>query len=152
MPAEIQNPVDVPCHDAQGRFVASVRIWSKRKESGTDVHQSDLMLLPASEARALDEYPVQLRERGRYTYRIYSQEEGLLLREARGVSRNPAVDGSGEIEPGDYCGVLPLVLVRSDDETAVGEGLVEVRSVKMHYREHYKGMLSHRKAMCRTFT
>jgi predicted component of viral defense system (DUF524 family) len=142
MPAEIQNPVDVPCHDANGRFVGSVRIWSKRKDSGTDIHQSDLISLPVSEARDRDEYPVQLRERGRYTYRIYPQEGGLLLREARGVSRNPAVDGSGEIEPGDYCGVLPLVLVRSEDETHVGEGLVEVRSVKMHYREHYKGMLS----------
>ena len=142
MPAEIANPVDVPCHDTQGRLVASIRIWTKRKDQGTDVHQSDLILLPIAEARARGEHPVQLRERGRYIYRIIPEEAGLALKEAQGVTRNPGVAGSGEIEPGDHCGILPLVVVRSGDETPVGMASVEVRSVKMHYREHYRGMLS----------
>ena len=98
--------------------------------------------MPVSEALALGELPVQLRERGRYIYRIESEEPGLLLKEARGVSRNPGAVGSGEIEPGDHCGILPFVVVRSGDQTLVGTGSVEVRSVKMHYREHYRGMLS----------
>jgi hypothetical protein len=142
MPAEIVNPVDVPCHDTQGRLVASIRIWTKRKDQGTDVHQSDLILLPVTEASALGEHPVQLRERGRYIYRIDSEETGLVLKEARGVTRNPGAVGSGEIEPGDHCGILPLIVVRSGDEKLVGTASVEVRSVKMHYREHYRGMLS----------
>jgi predicted component of viral defense system (DUF524 family) len=142
MPAAIANPVDVPCHDEQGRLVATIRIWSKRKDQGTDVSQSDLISLPVAEARARGEHLVQLRERGRYIYRIYPEKLGLLLKEARGVTRNPGAIGSGEIEPGDHCGILPLVLVSSGDEKVVGTASVEVRSVKMHYREHYRGMLN----------
>lgn len=137
------SEVDVPCLDSQGRFVATVRIWPKRRDQGSHPAQADLVIRDTAEAGAAGECPVQLRERGRYTYQILSGESGVLLREARGISRNPSAPDRGDIEPGDYCGTLPLVVVRQgEEEIPVGTGTVEVRSVKMHYREHYRSMLS----------
>ena len=77
---------------------------------------------------------------------IRDQMTDLMLREERGVTRNPAAIGGhdeGFIEPGDQCGVLPLVVVRADDATPLASAAVEVRSVKLNYREHYRGMLDY---------
>jgi hypothetical protein len=66
------------------------------------------------------------------------------LKEERGIiaSLDPDAAGTGEIETGDYCGLLPLVVVRRSDGVEVARGAVEVRSVKLNYREHYRGMLN----------
>ncbi len=80
---------------------------------------------------------MQLRERARYAYRVIGgagAEYGL--KEGRGIAAglDPDAPGTGEIETGDYCGVLPLVVVR--------------RSVKLNYRDHYRGMLNHIAERC----
>ena len=74
-----------------------------------------------------------------------------MLDEKRGVTRSPAAMGGhdeGFIEPGDQCGVLPLTIVRASDPTPLARAAVEVRSVKMNYREHYRGMLNHIAEQC----
>ena len=148
MPAEIQPSFLVPCRDAQGRVVAKVQIWSTRKTNGGSGEIADLIRWTDAEAEARNEEPVQLRERGRYIYKIVPAGIDLALEELPGISRSPAATGEGFIEPGDQCGVLPLTLVREGDPTPVARGAVEVRSVKLNYREHYQGMLNHIAGKC----
>ena len=149
MPAEASNGEEVPCHDARGRLVARVRIWSRRRKDGGGALEhpelADLVRWPALEARTRGEEPVQLRERARYSYRVIAEAgEDWDLKEDRGIvaAQDPDALGTGEIETGDYCGVLPLVVVRRSDGAEVARGAVEVRSVKLNYRDHYRGMLS----------
>lgn len=147
MPAEVQPSFSVPCRDGQGWVIATVQIWSTRKPNGRDGEVADLIRWPDAEAEARGEEPVQLRERGRYIYKILGGE-GLALEESPAITRSPAEAGEGFIEPGDQCGVLPLTVVREDDSTPVARGAVEVRSVKLNYREHYQGMLEHIAGKC----
>ncbi|MCF7674096.1 MAG: DUF2357 domain-containing protein [Akkermansiaceae bacterium] len=142
MPAEVQRSFLVPCRDAQGREIAKVQIWSTRKANGGSGEIADLIRWTDAEAEAMNEEPVQLRERGRYLYKIVDGEAGLAMEELPGISRSPAAPGEGFIEPGDQCGILPLTLVREGNSTPVARGAVEVRSVKLKYREHYQGMLN----------
>jgi hypothetical protein len=147
MPAEPQNPAQVECRTPAGRVIARVSIWPTRDtESRGEAHP--LVRWPEAEAQARNEEPVQLRERSRYVYRLeaFDGHVDLKLREERGVTRNPAALGGhdeGFIEPGDQCGVLPLVVVRAGDATPLASAVVEVRSVKIGYREHYRGMLDY---------
>lgn len=148
MPAEVQPSFPVPCRDARGRVVATVRIWSTRKVNGGSGEIADLIRWTDVEAEARNEEPVQLRERGRYIFKIIPADSGLVLEELPGISRSPAAAGEGFIEPGDQCGVLPLTLVKEGDSNPVARGAVEVRSVKLNYRDHYQGMLSHIAGKC----
>lgn len=150
MPAEVQASFAVPCVDAQGRAIATVKIWSARKPTVATGEIADLIRWPDAEAQARGEEPVQLRERGRYIYQIQIEngETGIVLEERPGISRSPVTGLEGFIEPGDQCGVLPLTLLREDDLSPVAWGAVEVRSVKLHYREHYQGMLNHIAGKC----
>jgi predicted component of viral defense system (DUF524 family) len=127
--------------------IVTVQIWSTRKPNGRDGEVADLIRWPDAEAEARGEEPVQLRERGRYIYKIL-EGEGFALEESPAISRSPAEAGEGFIEPGDQCGVLPLTLVREADSAPVARGAVEVRSVKLNYREHYQGMLEHIAKKC----
>ena len=56
----------------------------------------------------------------------------------------------GLIEPLDHCGLLPLTVIRRGDalERPLARGSVEVRSLKIGYREHYRGMLSYIAEKC----
>ena len=141
MSPEVPSPAHVPCRDAQGRVIATVLIWNARKEKEVTGEAADLIRWSETEAEIRSEEPVQLRERGRYVYQINSDDPVLILQERPGVSRSPASSRDGLIEPGDQCGVLPLTILRGIDSTPVAAGAVEFRSIKLHYREHYRGML-----------
>jgi predicted component of viral defense system (DUF524 family) len=145
MAAEIQSSFAVPCRDTQGRVVANVRIWSARRATVASGESADLIRW--SEAESMGEEQVQLKERGRYLYKIEGAS-GLELEESSAIFPSPAAPGEGFIEPGDQCGVLPLVLIRKSDSTPLARGAVEVRSLKLHSREHYKGMLKHIASKC----
>jgi predicted component of viral defense system (DUF524 family) len=105
-----------------------------------------LLVLDNETASALGESPIQLRERSRYEY-VVEQDKifsfRLVLLNERGIQQSAIDSQRGIIEPGDYCGSLPLKLVREGDEEQrpIAQGIVEVRSVKLDYRSHYRGML-----------
>jgi predicted component of viral defense system (DUF524 family) len=139
MAAEIQNPAKVPCRDAQGRVAAVVWIWTARKGSGGAGETADLIRWSDVEAEARSEEPVQLRERGRYVFQIKDCEAPWTLEEGAAITRSPAKPNEGFIEPGDQCGVLPLTLLH--EGVVMARGAVEVRSIKLNYRDHYRGML-----------
>ena len=54
------------------------------------------------------------------------------------------------IETQDHCGLLPLTVIRRSDalQRPLTPGSVEVRSLKLGYREHYRGMLSYIAEKC----
>jgi hypothetical protein len=151
MPAEAQNPASVDCKTPEGRVLAHIQLWPT-KDGGLIGEAHPLVSWSEAEAQARSEERVQLRERCRYFYRLVALDgtKDLALREERGVTRSPASTGrqdEGFIEPGDQCGVLPLVITRGID-LPVARAAVEVRSMKMGYREHYRGMLDHIAKQC----
>lgn len=152
MAAEPQNPAQVDCRTPEGRILARIRLWPTH-DAGLTGEAHPLVRWPDAEAQARSEEPVQLRERCRYVYRLEPLDgtTDLVLCEERGVTHSPAATGGrdeGFIEPGDQCGVLPLVVMRGGDSTPLARAAVEVRSVKMGYREHYRGMLDYIATQC----
>jgi predicted component of viral defense system (DUF524 family) len=150
MAAQPQSPAVVECKTPEGRTLAQVLIWPPRDSETRTGESHPLVRWSEVEAHERGEEPVQMRERGRYIYRLKPADgvtHTLALLEGRGITRSPASDGGndeGFIEPGDHCGLLPIVVVRRDDNSCspLARGAVEVRSLKLGYREHYRGMLS----------
>ena len=151
MAAEPQNPAHIDCRTLDGRILARIVLWPTR-DIGLTGESHPLVRWPEAEAHARGEEPVQLRERCRYIYRLESLDgtSNLLLREDRGVTRSPAAVGGDEgfIEPGDQCGVLPLIVIRGNDFIPLAHAAVEVRSMKMGYHDHYRGMLDYIATRC----
>jgi len=140
----------VECRTQEGRLLAIVEIATLARTEPSSVGQHSLLLLTAEDAGRNGEERLQLRERGRYEYRLKpvagAHDDLVLLRE-RGVQPSPVAgtrEDRGLIEPQDYCGLLPLTVIRRGDPTfsPLARGAVEVRSVKLGYREHYRGMLT----------
>jgi predicted component of viral defense system (DUF524 family) len=154
MPAQPQNPAQLDCRTPRGRILARLYIWPLRQAEGLTGEENPLIRWSDAEAQAYSEEPIQLRERGRYIYQLEPLDgapDDLRLAEERGITRNPSATrgrDSGFIEPGDQCGVLPLTVTRASDPTPLAHAAVEVRSVKMGYREHYRGMLNHIAEKC----
>jgi len=154
MSAEPQNPAQVDCRTPQGRILARLYLWPPRRSEAFAGEEHPLIRWPEVEAQARSEEPVQVRERGRYVYHLKPEPGApgdLMLAEERGITHSPAAEpgsDAGFIEPGDQCGVLPLTIVRASDPTPLARAAVEVRSVKMNYREHYRGMLNYIAEQC----
>jgi predicted component of viral defense system (DUF524 family) len=150
MPAEAQNPAVMECRTPQGLVLARVFVWPPRGSENLGGEAHPLIRWTDAEAQTRGEEAVQLRERCRYVYRLKPADGvtlPLALVEGRGITHSPAAEegeDEGFIEPGDHCGLLPLVVTRKGDDTLtpLARGAAEVRSVKLGYRDHYRGMLS----------
>lgn len=141
----------VECRTAEGRLLAVVEIVAPVSSAALPWEAQPLVLFSAEEARRNGEEPLQLRERGRYEYRLKPEpgaptDLGLLPQRGIQPSR---VESQGEerglIEPQDHCGLFALTVVRRGDtlQRPLARGSVEVRSMKLGYRDHYRGMLSY---------
>jgi len=147
--AEARQHGQVECRTPEGRLLATVDIVTLTRSEPSAVQQRSLIVLSADEARQNSEERLQLRERGRYEYRLKpvgGAPDGLALLPQRGVQPSPVAEELGDrglIEPQDYCGLLPLTVIsRNNPDKPLARGSVEVRSVKLGYREHYRGMLT----------
>lgn len=133
------QPVPLPMLDGYGRKVTELLLYPEEKD-GAPQEAEESSLFIASEAAAHGEQTIQLRERERYEYEIADPTYALI--EEGGVNRSRSAAHRGTIETGDFCGCLPLRLCRPEDgQNPVAIGLVEVRSVKLEYREDYRKML-----------
>src|ERR1041384_5116395 len=150
MPGQPKERESVDCRTPQGRLLARLEIFAPLNPDPHSEEDHPLILLTPEEARRNGEEPLQLRERGRYEYRLKptnDAEKGLRLLQQRGVQTS-RVESKGEdrgfIEPQDYCGLLPLTVVRAGDpnQHPLARAVVEVRSLKLAYRDHYRGMLT----------
>lgn len=151
MQAAAVRRAQLECKTPSGKVIATLEIVEPRKMTASSGPTAPLLLLPKDQATQYGEEVLQLRERGRYEYQLKplpGAPDNLALLADRWVQPS-GVESVGEdrglIEPQDYCGLLKLVVVRRNDpaETPLACAYVEVRSFKLGYREHYRGMLTY---------
>lgn len=147
--AEAKQRVAVGCYTPEGRLLATVEIIAPRNSTTLPVEQHPLVLLSAEEARQHGEECLQLQEQQRYEY-ILKPAPGapadLALLAQHGIQPSQVASGGedhGLLEPRDQCGLFPLMVIRRGDamQQPVAQGNIEVRSLKLGYRDHYRGML-----------
>lgn len=135
------QPVSLPMLDGYGRKVTELLLHpTRRGEEPSDNEGSSIFLAPEATASENGEQPIQLRERERYEYEIADTRYALI--EDACVTRSRTASHRGFIETGDFCGCLPLRASLAENEASpLAVGMVEVRSVKLEYREDYRKML-----------
>ena len=156
MAAEPQQHGFVECRATDGRLLATVEILAPAGSEAVPWEVHPILLFPAEEAHRNGEEALQLRERCRYEYRLIPSADApddLALLPQRGVQPSRVEskgDDRGLIEPQDHCGLFPLIVIRRGDATQrpLARGSVEVRSLKLGYRDHYRGMLSYIAEKC----
>lgn len=150
MATKVHQREFIECRTPEGRILATVEIISTKASNSAGANAYPVVLVPIEEANSFGEEQLQIRERGRYEYRLQpapGAPPDLALLPGRGVQPS-RVESSGEdrglIEPGDHCGFFPLVIIRRGDpeEKPLALGSLEVQSLKLGYREHFRGMLS----------
>jgi predicted component of viral defense system (DUF524 family) len=102
-----------------------------------------LVRIPEAEAAEHGEEPLQLQENGRYEYELDTPGLTLLPETGNGAVKpciNPKRAHCGIIEPGLNTGRLGLE-VRDGNGSIVGKAAIEVRSLKVDYRNHYRCMM-----------
>ncbi len=134
----------IECFSDSGKIVAEVEIEISGRKGNEKKNTAPLVKVSKETAEEFGESEIQLREHSRYRYRVKSKLAGLklALRESHEVI--PDIDpNQGAIEPSDHCGSLSLEVVEVDSpDTPIGSGTVEVRSLKIGYRQDYRGMLN----------
>ncbi|KAF0175453.1 MAG: Uncharacterized protein FD161_3348 [Limisphaerales bacterium] len=149
MPGLTPRPDEtVECRSSDGRLVALVELVPEDDWQAAVAELAPLVRLSSQEAKAQGEQPVQLRENGRYEYVVRpvsaAQGQGLKLvgNLVRSRKRRESDRDIGRIETGSHCGLLRLDI---EEEGRPGEriatGYVEVRSIKVGYRDEYQRML-----------
>ena len=148
MSAKSETCIVIPCADSRGSVVAHIRIslFDRADPSWRLLERHPLIVLDNETASALGESRVQLRERARYEYRVEQDASfpaRLVLLTERGIQRSSMNCQCGIIETGDFCGSLQLKLIREGnlEDRTVAWATLEVRSMKIDYRTHYRGML-----------
>jgi predicted component of viral defense system (DUF524 family) len=131
------SSVELSFLERDGRHLGSLKIAAV-----TPGVQPAIVVLADDEARRWHEQPVQLLEGVSYDYELRTTVPGGQLRV--GAARPSRLYGGdverGRIEPGAYTGVLTLVLENSAGVSLSAIAL-EVRSVKLGYRDDYRNML-----------
>jgi len=104
---------------------------------------SPLLRISDAEAFEFGEEPLQLQENGCYEYELDSPDLTLWAETGNSAikpSINPTLAHCGIIEPGLNTGRLGLV-VQNSNGIVIGKAAVEVRSLKVDYRAHYRRMM-----------
>jgi len=143
MPGIPQPHCEVECLDLNGQISAILRIDTIGEKKGLEPEL--LELLTEDEARSWDEQPVQLRENAEYRCRIRlpngEEAKGWRIGENR-LTKQSKIAGEPDyfIRTRSSAGTLSLV-VEDEDGGFKGRGLVEIRSIKLDYRQEFRGMV-----------
>jgi hypothetical protein len=125
------SEIEVPFATADGDIVA--RLWI------ADRNGKSIDRLTDAEAEIAQEATIQLVEGHVYDYELRGAPDGMRLRPDEVTQPNLARRNVGRIETGLHAGMLPIVLM--SDDGVVSTAVVEVRTFKIGYREHYRLML-----------
>jgi len=139
----------IPFRTATGDVLAELQLTATREAKSIEV--APIIERSTSDASEHGETAIQLKEADRYEYEIINSREAekdLRLRcqlssRRRSLKGNKTPD-AGLLETGSFCGTLLLELVvgeATDEKKAVATALIDVRSIKMGYRDQYRGML-----------
>lgn len=152
MPEEFPDSVHLPLIDKRGVTHAWLQIWPTGSNGKEYSNLAPLMWLDQTEAAQASEQVIQLLERERYEYEISNCKDSkepkeklpsdLRLKQVRGIKSSRRDKLAGTIETGDFCGTLSLYLENSTTHEIHAVGMVEVRSKKVDYRQHYRTMLT----------
>jgi predicted component of viral defense system (DUF524 family) len=127
--------------DLRGHPLASLRILAAETPT---VPPYLLQRISSEDAREWGEERIQLLEGATYEYELRGHQAGARLR--GGVFRRSRLSERGIergiIEPGTNTGLLPVIL-ESEDGSPLAQTLLEVRSSKLDYRQHYREMLNY---------
>lgn len=97
-----------------------------------------LSTISTAEAREWCEAEIQLIEGCSYEYRL----ENYLLSDKYGIANSSSLDPcNGRLTPKNYVGTLSLDVLPVKGSKPCGTLKLEVRSVKVGYRNHYRSML-----------
>lgn len=143
MPGIAQAQCKVECLNANGQVAAILLIDAIGEKK--DKEPELLEELPKEEAESWDEPAVQLRENGEYRCRIQLPDrqaaEGWRLRENRLIKQSKIGNEPDYfIRTRSSAGTLSLI-VEDEASEFKGRGLVEIRSIKLDYREEFRGMV-----------
>ena len=134
----MHKEVIIPLLDQKGGVAANLRVVStSRSESDRSIS-----VLSETEARHWGEETIQLLEGRSYDYEITFPMAGMSLAGSvfqRGRLSSNLVE-RGRLEIGEFTGCLPILLYDAEGKPS-GKSAVEVRSVKLDYRSHYRSML-----------
>ena len=125
------SEIEVPFASADGDIVA--RLWI------ADRNGKSIDRLTDAEAEIAQEAPIQLVESHVYDYELRGAPDGVRLRPDEVTQPNLAQRNVGRIETGLNAGMLPIVLM--NDDGVVSTAVIEIRTFKIGYREHYRLML-----------
>ncbi len=130
--------VVIPLLGPKGRTIANLRVVSTSRS----VSDQSISILNETEAKLWGEEPIQLLEGRSYDYEIEFPSEGMSL--AGGVFQPGRLSSGlverGRLETGEFTGCLPIVLYDAHGQLS-GKNAIEVRSIKLDYRSHYRTML-----------
>lgn len=143
MRSQQMNQAILECRSADGRVVAQLRLYTTEPFAGGDARLAPMVQIEPQAAKHAGEAAIQLRENGRYEYLLEPSSAGLRVQctLAKRSARCAPNEDHGVIETGAHCGLLRIDVVRSDG-AVTGTGYVEVRSVKLGYRDQYRAMLN----------
>ncbi len=132
----LTREVLVPCLDSDGRLAGVLRlVQADRKNDG-------IRILAREEARQYGEECIQLHENHSYDFELLNARGKLRVQANRVVKPSSIRPTIGRIDTGVETGLLHLVLEDAQSSVPVAQGAVEVLSVKINYRQDYRGMLS----------
>lgn len=113
---------------------SEVRIWLSPERN------AKLEVISPGEAKEKCEAEIQLQEGCGYEYRL----PGYRLRSSHNIVNPSKLEpGIGRITPGNYVGTISLEILPLKSEQPCGELKLEIQSVKVDYRQHYREMLGY---------
>src|SRR5665213_2644168 len=126
----------VRCMDFEGRLAGVLRLVQ------ADRKNDSIRILSPEEARQHGEEGIQLLEGRSYDFELLNAHGKLRVQANRVVKPSSIRPTIGRIDTGVETGLLQLVLEDAQSSIPVARGAVEVLSVKINYRQDYRGMLS----------
>ena len=146
---EQMDIASIECRAPDGSRIATVTLTPDMHDGGR-VELAPIIRLAPEVAAEHGETEFQLLENGRYYYDLDRGGDDRDLRLRCHLARRRPKLGAGaadegRLETGGYCGTLLLEIVEGDAadhaQPPLATALVDVRSIKLHYRSEYRGML-----------
>ncbi|MCB5264638.1 MAG: DUF2357 domain-containing protein [Candidatus Cloacimonetes bacterium] len=101
--------------------------------------RGSLSLISSADAQEWGESEIQLIEGCSYEYSL----DDYILDDAFGVVKKSSINPcQGRIQPKNYVGTISIRVLSQANHQVCGELKLEVRSIKLSYRDHYRQMLS----------
>lgn len=146
---ESLDDITIPFTSRTGEILAKIALTATREPRKDTAETAPIIRLTSEETQQYGETSEQLKEAERYEYEIIGCEDGRDLRlrcdrAARRKSLKQKPEDAGLLETANFCGKLLLELVEgeaTDEKTPIATALIDVRSLKLGYRDQYRGML-----------